>query len=127
MRRETLWCGARGVAALSCDVPDDQIDHQILAMKRQLADAIVVLADRTPYPIAARRLGIDPARMCDLRRGRVARFSVERLVRILATVDRRVMLTVVANSHEEICWFPKIRARRDALRARRRAESRGDG
>lgn len=118
MRRETLWCDASVSPALSSDVPDDQIDREILAMKRQLADAIVALAGCMPYPIAARRLGIDPARMCDLRRGRIARFSVERLVRILATVDRRVTLTVVANSHAEICWFPKIRARR-------RAESRG--
>ena len=97
-------------------------DDPILALKRQLADAIVALARQAPFLIAARRLGIDTARLSDLRRGRVARFSVERLIRILATVDRGVTLTVVSNSHQEICWFPKIRARGDALRARRRAE-----
>ena len=51
----------------------------IPALKRQLADAILAIADPQPITLAARRLGIDPARMCDLRRGRIERFSVERL------------------------------------------------
>ena len=95
------------------DAPIDPI----LALKRQLADAILALAAEQPIIVAARRLGIDPARMCDLRRGRIARFSVERLIRILATVDRGVTLTVVRLSFEPVCWFPKLRAKRDARRA----------
>ena len=87
-------------------------DDSILALKRQLADAILGLAGRMPVTVAGRRLGIGPARMCDLRRGRVARFSVERLIRILGTVDRDVRLTVVPRSAERINWFPKLRARR---------------
>jgi len=67
-----------------------------------------------PVTVAARRLGIDAARMCDLRRGRITRFSVERLIRILATVDRGVTLTVVLTGPERICWFPKLRARKIA-------------
>ena len=108
-------------------VPYDVPDDSILALKLQLADAIVAIADPMPVLVAARRLGIDAARMCDLRRGRVGRFSVERLIRILATVDRGVTLTVVVQRHGAICWFPKIRARRDAELLRRRAESRGGG
>jgi predicted XRE-type DNA-binding protein len=102
-------------------------DDSILALKRQLADAILALSDRMPVIVAARRLGIDAARMCDLRRGRIARFSVERLIRILATVDRGVKLTVVLTGPERICWFPGIRARRQqslqAMGSRWRRES----
>jgi len=98
-------------AATVCGVDDDPIDP-ILELKRQLADAILALSDRQPVLVAARRFGIDAARMCDLRRGRIARFSVERLIRILATVDRGVRLTVVRTGPEQICWFPKLRSRR---------------
>ena len=87
-------------------------DDSILALKRQLADAILGLAGHMPVTVAGRRLGIGPARMCDLRGGRVARFSIERLIRILETVDRDVRLTVVPRSAERINWFPKLRARR---------------
>ena len=87
-------------------------DDSILALKRQLAGAILELAGRMPITVAGRRLGIGPARMCDLRHGRVARFSVERLIRILGTVDRDVRLTVVPRSAERINSFPKLRARR---------------
>jgi predicted XRE-type DNA-binding protein len=95
------------------DAPIDPADA-ILTLKRQLADAIVAVAAEQPITVAARRLGIDPARMCDLRRGRFARFSVERLIRILATVDRGVTVTVVRLSCQPVCWFPKVRALRDA-------------
>ena len=100
---------------------DDPIDP-ILALKRQLADAILAISDRQPLIVAARRLGIGETRMCDLRRGRIARFSVERLIRILATVDLAVKLTVVLTGSEQVCWFPKLRAERDA-----RARMRGVG
>jgi predicted XRE-type DNA-binding protein len=103
-------------------------DDSIPALKRQLADAILALSDCMPVTVAARRLGIDAARMCDLRRGRIARFSVERLIRILATVDRGVELTVVLTGPERICWFPAIRARRQqslqAMACKWRRESR---
>ena len=99
------------------DAPVDPI----LALKRQLTDAILTVAGDMPITVAARRLGIDPARMCDLRRGRIARFSVERLIRILATVDRGVTVTVVQKSFQPVCWFPKLRAKRDARLAAARA------
>ena len=98
-----------------CGVADDPM----LALKRQLADAILALSDSEPILVAARRFGIDPARMCDLRRGRIARFSVERLIRILATVDRGVKLTVVLTGPEQICWFPGLRSRRGRARLER--------
>jgi predicted XRE-type DNA-binding protein len=79
-------------------------DDPIPAIKRKLADEILALANQTNMFLAARRMGIDVARMSNLRRGRVARFSVERLIRILATVDRRVDLNVVATNPRPIRW-----------------------
>ena len=99
---------------LACGVTQDPL----YALKRQLADAILALAVDKPVTVAAQRFGIDSTRMCDLRRGRIARFSVERLIRILATVDREVKLTIVLTGPERICWFPALRA----LRARRESD-----
>jgi predicted XRE-type DNA-binding protein len=81
------------------------LDDPIPALKRRLADEILRLADQTNMHVAARRLGIDVPRMSDHRRGRVARFSVERLIRILASVDRRVDVNVVATTPASIRWF----------------------
>jgi predicted XRE-type DNA-binding protein len=90
-------------------------DDPIWPIKRQLADAILELSAHETWLCAARRFGIDPSRMCDLRAGRITRFSVERLVRILATVGRGVELRVVVTTGpERICWRPRLRARRDA-------------
>ena len=88
-------------------------EDPVYALKRQLADAILALDVHVPQSVAARRFGIDESRMCDLRRGRFARFSVERLIRILATVDRGVKLTVVLTGPERICWFPDLRSQRN--------------
>ena len=87
-------------------------DDPILALKRQLADEILEIASHTNMHVAARVFGIDVPRMSDLRRGRVARFSVERLIRILATVDRRVDLSVVATGRRPIHWFRRVGAAR---------------
>lgn len=97
-------------------------DDPILALKQQLASAIVALADPVSFFVAAQRLGIDPSRLSDLRRGRIARFSLERLIRILATVDREVSLTIVVRGDPEICWHPELRARKQARLARLRRE-----
>ena len=91
------------------------LDDPIPALKRQLADAILQLADQTNMHVAARRFGIDVPRMSDLRRGRIARFSLERLIRILATVDRRVDVDVVATKSGSIRWFAGL-PKREATR-----------
>jgi predicted XRE-type DNA-binding protein len=104
-------------------------DDPIWPLKRQLADAILELSAHETWLSAARRFGIDPSRMSDLRAGRIARFSVERLIRILDTVGRGVELRVVVTGPGQICWKPKLRARRTAYLAerRRRAAKRGSG
>jgi hypothetical protein len=50
--------------------------------------------------------------MSDLRHGSIARFSVERLIRILAEVDRKVELSVVAPGRRLVPWFAILFARR---------------
>jgi len=52
--------------------------------------------------------------MSDVRDGRIARFSVERLIRILATVDRRVGLCVVATGRVAIHWYHYVGPRWEA-------------
>jgi len=78
----------------------------------------MALAAQTNMHVAARRFGIGVPRMSDLRHGRIERFSVERLIRILATVDRRVDVTVVATTTRFIPWFvgltPRARPRMTA-------------
>jgi predicted XRE-type DNA-binding protein len=77
-----------------------------------LADAIVRVASQTNFHVAAPALGIDTARLSDLRRGRVDRFTVDRLIRILAVVDRRVDAAIVTVGGERVSWFTLLRERR---------------
>ena len=44
---------------------------------------------------AAHMLGVDESRMSNLEHGRIERFSLQKLVRLLARINRRVDLTVV--------------------------------
>ena len=83
------------------------LDDPIPALKIQLANEILALAGETNFFVAARRLGLDVARLSDLRCGRVARFSVERLIRMLATVDRRVEIHITATTRAPICWYSR--------------------
>jgi len=85
------------------------LDDPVPALKRQLADAIVRIAGQTNFHVAAPVLGIDTARLSDLRRGRVDRFSIDRLIRILAVVDRRVEATIVTVGDERVRWFASLR------------------
>jgi len=87
------------------------LPNPIAALKQQLADEILASVARLNVTIAAMVLEIDSSRLADLRHGRVSRFSVERLIRMLATVDRRVTLTVANVGEENIRWFRAGRAK----------------
>lgn len=84
------------------------LDDSIAALKRQLADEILRVHNQTHMLVAAMGLGIGAPRLSDLRRGRLKRFSLERLIRILAIVDRRVDLTIVTVGPEQVRWLPLI-------------------
>jgi predicted XRE-type DNA-binding protein len=88
----------------------------IPALKQQLADALLARLANLNVSIAAMVLEVDDARMSDLRHGRVARFSVERLIRLLAKVDQRVTLAIVNEGTHDVRWFRILRERRKASR-----------
>jgi len=100
------------------------LDDPIPALKRQLADEIIASVARINRTIAASVLLIDEARMSDLRHGRIARFSVERLIRLLAIVDRQVTLQILNVGPAEIHWFKVVKEHR-ARALLRAAEARG--
>lgn len=72
-----------------------EADDPIPYLKEQLRDEIVALVGDWDQYVAARRLGTDQPRMSDLKRGRLERFSLEKLIRLLANVDQTVEITVV--------------------------------
>jgi predicted XRE-type DNA-binding protein len=68
----------------------------IPALKEQLAHAI--LADvgyKSPLQSAG-ILGLDESRMSNLELGRLERFSLQKLIRLLAVMNRKVELSVVS-------------------------------
>lgn len=74
-------------------------------------------------------MGIDPPRLSDLRHGRIERFSLERLIRILDAVGQTVTLQVEGPMY--VRWWLRVReqiARRKTCRRRRSAtRARWDG
>ena len=71
------------------------IDDPIPELKERLRQAILAEVGKWSQVTAAAILHIDQARMSNLERGRLKRFSVEKLIRILAVIDQRVDITVV--------------------------------
>ena len=62
-------------------------------LKRQLAAELIALTSVEDKYLAALSLGVDHARLSNLRQGRLVRFSLQRLVRMMAALGRRVELT----------------------------------
>jgi predicted XRE-type DNA-binding protein len=69
-------------------------------MKQRLAREIVAFFGHFDQFIAGSILGVDQPRFSDLQRGRLERFSLQKLVRMLARIDRRVELTVIHLGHK---------------------------
>ena len=72
-------------------MPDDPIP----ALKEQLARAIVGATSRMSQLGAAHMLGLDESRMSNIQHGQLERFSLQKLIRLLARINRRTDLTVV--------------------------------
>ena len=64
-------------------------------LKQQIAAEICGLLGGDNQCVAARVLGIDQPRMSNLLHDHLERFSLERLIRLLARIDRRVELDVI--------------------------------
>lgn len=70
------------------------IDDPIPGLKEQLTQSILAETLRMNQLAAAQMLGVDEARMSNLQHGRLERFSLQKLIRLLARMNRRVDLTV---------------------------------
>ncbi|HWH51035.1 MAG TPA: XRE family transcriptional regulator [Gemmatimonadaceae bacterium] len=81
------------------------IPDPIPELKRQLANEIRrLLADHHQF-VAAMILGVDQPRMSDIQHGKLERFSLEKLTRLLVHIDCRVTIGVASMG------APRIRCR----------------
>ena len=71
------------------------IDDPIPSLKERLRRSILADVGRFNPLVAAHMLGVDESRMSNLEHGRLERFSLQKLIRLLARINRRVDLTVV--------------------------------
>lgn len=65
-------------------------------LKERFAREIVEVIEGWTQWNAALLLHTDQPRVSDLRRGKLERFSLEQLIRMLARINRRVDVTIVA-------------------------------
>jgi predicted XRE-type DNA-binding protein len=99
------------------------IEPSTVDIKKRLAAEIVAVANETNFFVAARALELDPARLSDLRKGRVERFTIDRLIRVLAIANRRVDISIEV-VHSKFAWSTE-KARHDRERRARRAAAAG--
>ena len=71
------------------------VEDPIPALKEQLRQAILADVGRMNQLVAAHLLGIDDSRMSNIERGRLERFSLQKLIRLLVRMRRRVELKVI--------------------------------
>jgi predicted XRE-type DNA-binding protein len=92
----------------------------IPALKRQLAATIATRMEGWEQYNGGAMLHIDGARLSNIRRGQLERFSLQALVRMLVRIGEEVVITTA--SRQEVYWR-NVRAdieRRDAERAAQR-------
>jgi len=70
-------------------------DDPIPRLKEQLRQAILAALGMKNQSFAARILGVHETRMSNIELGRLERFSLQKLILLLARINRRVDLTVV--------------------------------
>jgi predicted XRE-type DNA-binding protein len=103
------------------------VPDPIPALKQRLADEITRLLAHYNQGFAACMLGLEQPRMSELLSGKLNRFGVQRLIRLLANLDRRVELTIVQPADPRIrltqqFWHRVERTRRPRTsKPRRRA------
>jgi predicted XRE-type DNA-binding protein len=92
----------------------------IPALKQQLAATITARMEGWEQYTGGAMLHIDGARLSNIRRGQLERFSLQALVRMLVRIGEEVVITTA--SRQEVHWR-NVRAdiaRREAERAERR-------
>lgn len=108
-RRDALWAKimtypSAGGVDWSMTPPERRRDISgpppvdiVSSFKRQIAAAIVRALEGWTQVNAAALLGLDQPRVSNLRNGRLERFSLDQLTRLLARVDASVELTITAH------------------------------
>lgn len=87
-------------------------DDPVPRLKEQLRQIIIdELGVRTQLRLAL-ILGVDEPRMSDLQHGHLERFSLQKLIRLLSGINRRVELTVVRTGPIPPPRYDRYRARR---------------
>lgn len=71
------------------------LDDPIPGLKEKLRRSILADVGRFNPRVAAHMLGVDESRMSNIEHGRLERFSLQKLIRLLARINRRVDLMVV--------------------------------
>ncbi|MBA3339418.1 MAG: XRE family transcriptional regulator [Geodermatophilaceae bacterium] len=61
--------------------------------------------------VAAMALGVDQPRMSDVMHGRLGRFSLSKLIRLLAGIDHRVVVQIINDGSPDFRPFAVIRRR----------------
>ena len=84
-------CRPPGARSPSLDVP---VPDPIPPLKEQLARAVAEALDGWPQAEAAEIIGTDQPRLSDLRKGRLARFSLEQLIRFGSRAGADVSLSL---------------------------------
>ncbi|MFN2601466.1 MAG: XRE family transcriptional regulator [Gemmatimonadaceae bacterium] len=84
-------------------------DDPIPRLKQQLRQAILAGLGRKNQRVAARILGVHETRMSNIDLGKLERFSLQKLIRLLARINRRVDMTVVivgpiADARDQEFW-----------------------
>jgi predicted XRE-type DNA-binding protein len=88
---------------------DVLVPDPLPALKEQLARAVVEALDGWPQAEAAEIIGTDQPRMSDLRKGRLARFSLEQLIRFASRVGADVSISLTWTERRR---FLRVRAPR---------------
>jgi predicted XRE-type DNA-binding protein len=89
------WLAAAAITVLAMQRWQDPVP----TLKQQIADEIVAALHGWTLANAGSWLHVDHARVSDLRRGRLDRLSLERLIRMISHIDRRVELRII--------WTPR--------------------
>ena len=76
------------------DIPPVKREDPIPALKPQVAELVIARVRGWSQAHAAYFLDTDQARLSDLRRGRLDRFSLEQVIRFVSRVDGDVVIRV---------------------------------
>ena len=82
-------------------------EDPIPRVKEQLRLEILAVVGKWPQEVGAYLLGIDQPRMSDLERGRLDRFSITKLIRLLAHIDQRVEVKVTNTATKPLRPFAR--------------------